>query len=56
MDEPSNLPPEELEKVTVESARASGTGVIIYTAGYLDKEKKWDAVLHAFRTLAEDAN
>lgn len=56
MDEPSKLPPEELEKVVVESARASGTGVIIFTARYLDKENKWDAALRAFRTLAEDTN
>ena len=56
MDEPSKLPPEELERVIVGSARASGTGVIIFTAGYLDKENKWDAALRAFKTLTESAD
>ncbi|MFH1742950.1 MAG: hypothetical protein ABIH23_28430, partial [bacterium] len=54
MDEPSKLPLQELEQVTLESARASKTGVIIFTAEYLEKEKKWDAVLNAFRTFAKE--
>lgn len=41
MDEPSKLPPEELEQVILDSGKASRTGVIIFTAGHLDKENKW---------------
>jgi hypothetical protein len=52
MDEPSKLPPEELEQVILDSGKASGTGVIIFTAGHLDKENKWEPALRAFRILA----
>jgi len=51
MDEPSKLSYEELEQVILDSGRASGTGVIVFTAGHLDKEKKWEPAMRAFRTL-----
>ncbi len=55
MDEPSKLTGEELKKVIISSTNASGTGVIIFTAGYLDKENKWDAAFRAFRALTGDS-
>ncbi len=51
MNEPSEMSPEEFERVTTEGGQASGTGVIVFTAGYVDKENRWDQVKHAFSEL-----
>jgi len=53
MDRPSELSGEELRQVIISSTNASETGVIIFTAGYLDRENKWDAAFQAFQTLAK---
>ena len=54
MNEPGELSAESFERVTVEGAEASGTGVIIFTAGHVDKEKRWDQVRDAFSRLQEN--
>lgn len=54
MNEPDTLTPESFERVVRDAGERSGSGVILFTAGHIDKEKRWASVKRVFTTLSQE--
>lgn len=53
-NEPSVLSADDFQKVVIDGAKASGSGIIVFSAGHIEKEQRWDQLQSAFQRIQNE--